>query len=65
MKVELKSEQLVAQPPRGGGFPLVPESDTVFSASGAHVEFFRDAQGAVTHFVVRTVEGDQRATRKR
>jgi hypothetical protein len=65
MKVELKGDQLIAQPPRGGGFPLVPESDTVFSGSGARVEFFRDAQGAVTHSVVRTVEGDQTGTRKR
>jgi hypothetical protein len=65
MKVELKGDQLIAQPPRGGGFPLVPESDTVFSGSGARVEFFRDPQGAVTHSVVRTVEGDQTGTRKR
>jgi hypothetical protein len=65
MKVELKGDQLVAQPPRGGGFPLVPESDTVFSASGARVEFFTDDKGGVTHFVVRTVEGDQTATRKK
>jgi hypothetical protein len=65
MKVELKGDQLIAQPPRGGGFPLVAESDTVFSASGARVEFFTDDKGAVTHFVVRTVEGDQTGTRKK
>jgi len=64
-KVEFHDDQLIARPPGGGGFPLVPESDTVFSASGARVEFFTDARGAVTHFVVRTVEGDQTGTRKR
>jgi hypothetical protein len=63
--VEFHDDQLIARPPGGGGFPLVPESDTVFSASGARVEFFTDARGAVTHFVVRTVEGDQTGTRKR
>jgi len=65
LSVQLKGDQLAAVPAAGGGFSLVPESETVFSAGGARVEFFRDAQGAVTHFIVRTVEGDMKATRKR
>jgi hypothetical protein len=28
------------------------------------LEFFKDAQGALTHFIVRTVEGDQKAVRQ-
>jgi hypothetical protein len=55
---------LMAQPPMGGSFPLTAESETVFNVAGAHVEFFKDPQGAVSHFVVTTVEGSMKATRK-
>jgi len=63
--VTRSGEGLVAKPPEGGGFVLVPESDTVFSVSGAKIEFFVDpATGRATRFVVKTVEGDQTAVRK-
>jgi hypothetical protein len=62
--VTLNGDQLTAHPPTGGGYPLVAESETVFSIAGARVEFFENAEGAVTHFVVSTVEGDQKAVRR-
>jgi len=62
--VDLVDGQLVAQPPFGGKYILMPESQTVFSVSGAKITFFVDASGQPTHFVVTTVEGDQRADRK-
>lgn len=65
MTVALSGTELVVQPPTGGKFPLVPETETMFTAAGAKVEFFKDDSGTVTHFVVSTVEGDQKGTRKR
>jgi hypothetical protein len=44
---------------------LVPLSDTSFSQSGNIILFVADAQGAITHFLIRTVESDERAVRKR
>jgi hypothetical protein len=60
---ELTGGQLKVTPPDGGGFVLVPESPTKFSASGAPVIFTVDAAGVATEFVVHTVEGDLRFTR--
>jgi len=59
-EVKFDGERLTAAPPGGGGYVLVPESDTAFSASGAPVIFHVDAKGVATDFVVHTVEGDQR-----
>ena len=60
----ITEEELTAAPAGGGGFVVVPESDTRFSASGAVVIFNVDAKGVVTDFVVRIVEGDQKYERK-
>jgi hypothetical protein len=58
--VVLENGRLFVVPPGGGGkLPLVAESDTTFSALGAPVIFRKDASGAITGFVIHTVEGDQ------
>jgi hypothetical protein len=64
-EVKFDGERLTAGPPNGGGYVLVPESDTTFSASGAPVIFHVDAKGVVTDFVVHTVEGDLKFERKK
>jgi len=56
--------RLFVVPPVGGRFPLIAESETRFSASGAPTVFRRDASGAVTGFTIHTVEGDQEFERK-
>lgn len=47
--------------------PLLPESDTRFSSTATTnaFEFVKDAQGNVTHLIVRGDAGEQRAVRKR
>jgi hypothetical protein len=46
------------------GAPLTPMSDTRFAwAAGNQLDFVRDAQGRVTHFVIIFVEGDMIARR--
>ncbi len=74
MKVEGKSipsmvvfenGRLYVVPPGAGKLPLIAESATRFSAIGAPVIFRTDASGAVTGFVVHTVEGDQQFERTR
>jgi hypothetical protein len=57
--------RLYVVPPGAGKIPLVAESDTRFSAFGAPVIFRKDATGAVTGFIIHTVEGDQEFERKR
>ena len=57
--------RLYVVPPGGGKMPLVAESETTFSALGAPVIFGRDTSGAITGFVIHTVEGDQEFERKR
>jgi hypothetical protein len=64
-EVKFDGERLTAGPASGGGYVLVPESDTTFSASGAPVVFHVDAKGVVTDFVVHTVEGDLKFERKK
>jgi hypothetical protein len=44
--------------------PLIPQSKTMFESTIAPVEFFLDAHGAVTHFVLHANEGDGRYDRK-
>jgi hypothetical protein len=63
--VVLENGRLYVVPPGGGKLPLVAESETKFSALGAPVIFRTDASGAVTGFVIHTVEGDQEFERKR
>ena len=63
--VVLEHGRLFVVPPAGGRFPLVAESETTFTASGAPAIFRRDASGAVTGFTIHTVEGDQEFERKK
>jgi len=58
-EVKFDGERLTAAPAGAGGYVLVPESNTTFSASGAPVIFHLDEKGLATEFVVHTVEGDQ------
>ena len=62
--VELVGPELTARAPAGGRYTLVPESPTVFYITGQRVEFFLDAQGLPTHFVMTIVEGEMKAIRK-
>jgi len=64
-EVTLNGDQLKAAPQDGGGFILVPDSPTTFSASGAPVIFHVGADGVPTDFVVHTVEGDLRFVRRK
>jgi hypothetical protein len=57
--------RLYVVPPGGGKMPLVAESETRFLALGAPVIFSKDASGAISGFVIHTVEGDQQFERKR
>ena len=62
--VEVVGNELSMKPPAGGRYTLVPESPTVFYITGQRVEFFLDASGWPTHFVMTIVEGDLKAIRK-
>jgi hypothetical protein len=62
--VVFENGRLYVVPPSGGKMPLVAESETTFSALGAPVIFRKDASGAITGFVIHTVEGDQEFERK-
>jgi len=62
--IELVGNELSARPPAGGRQILVPESSTVFFVTGQRLEFFLDANGSPTHFVLTIVEGDLKAIRK-
>jgi len=61
--ISVDEDHLVVELFGAGKIPLLTESDTKFSVAGQPVEFVKDAQGAVTHIVVRAVEGDIRAIR--
>ena len=58
-QVTLEGDRLKAAPPGGGGYVLIPDSETTFTASGTPVIFHVDAAGAAIDFVAHTVEGDQ------
>jgi hypothetical protein len=45
-------------------FPLVPQTNTRFDSTAATIEFFTDASGKVTHFILSAAEGDARYDRK-
>jgi hypothetical protein len=62
--VEVVGNELAMRAPGGGRYTLVPESSTVFYITGQRVEFFLDASGRPTHFVMTIVEGDLKAMRK-
>jgi hypothetical protein len=64
--VVLENGRLFVVPPVGGKFPIFAESETTFTVSaGAPLIFHKDARGAVTGFVIHTVEGLQEFERKR
>ena len=64
--VVLEHGRLFVVPPVGGKFPIFAESETTFVVSaGAPLIFHKDANGAVTGFVIHTVEGLQEFERKR
>ena len=44
--------------------PMIPLSNTTFSAVGARMEFVLDAKGQVDHAIFRIVEGDLKGVRK-
>jgi hypothetical protein len=44
--------------------PLIPQSATKFESTAAPVEFFMNANGAVTHFILTANEGQARYDRK-
>jgi hypothetical protein len=43
---------------------LDPVSASTFSLAGTLIEFVRDAQGRVTHFLIRMVEEETRGIRR-
>jgi hypothetical protein len=63
--VVLENGRLFVAPPGAGRIALFAQSETTFSGYGAPVVFRKDANGAVTGFVIHTVEGDQEFERKR
>jgi len=44
--------------------PATPLSETRFSLGGQRIEFVKDAQGNVTHYVTLYVEGDLRSVKR-
>jgi hypothetical protein len=64
--ITINSDLLFVQGLNEPKLPLVAQSDTRFmsTATPTGFEFFRDAQGRVTHVLVRGAAGDQRAPRK-
>jgi hypothetical protein len=62
--ISVAEDHLVVELFGAGKIPLSTVSETTFTVAGQPVEFAKDAQGRVTHLVVRAVEGDFRAIRK-
>jgi hypothetical protein len=62
--ISVAEDHLVVELAGAGKIPMSTVSETTFSVAGQPVEFVKDAQGVVTHLVVRQVEGDFRAVRK-
>ena len=54
---------MLFQPPSGGKFAPATVKIVFDWAAGAPIELGKDARGVVTHVIVRTVEGDQKAVR--
>ena len=61
--VSMSGDALFLDWDNGGPEHLVPLSETSFSMSGSVVEFFADDRGAITHLVIKTVEGIHTASR--
>jgi hypothetical protein len=63
--VSISGDALFLDLNRAGPEHLVPLSETDFSLSGTVIRFVADDAGVTTHFVMRTVEGEETAIRKR
>ena len=46
-------------------FPLIPQTETRFDSTAGTIEFYQDASGRVTHFILSAAEGDARYDRTR
>jgi hypothetical protein len=44
---------------------LDPMSETTFSLAGTLIEFVRDGQGPATHFLMKSVEGEDKGVRRK
>jgi hypothetical protein len=64
INITLTGDELFADVGGKDPQPMIPLSNTLFSAVGGRVEFVPDVKGAVTHMVYRAVEGDIKAVRK-
>jgi hypothetical protein len=65
--VSLAGDQVTLQRPGDKiGLPLAPIADThfVLIGGGADIEFIKDANGAMTQLIFRSVEGEARAVRR-
>ena len=45
-------------------FPLIPQTETRFDSTAGTIEFYLDASGRATHFILSAAEGDARYDRK-
>jgi hypothetical protein len=63
--ISLSGDALFIDYNKGGPEQLVPMSQTDFSLSGTVIRFVADDRGDITHLVVRMVEGEDVAVRKR
>lgn len=63
--VSLSGDTLFLNLDGTGPQELLAISETTFSQSGNVIQFVADGQGTVTHFLILTVEGEERAVRKR
>jgi len=57
-RMPFQGDQLMADVPGRGRGPMVPQSATHFSFSGATIEFVTNEKGEVPYFIVHVVEGD-------
>jgi hypothetical protein len=63
--VSVSGEALFLDLDRTGPQQLVAISETNFSQSGNVIQFVADGEGLIAHFLIHTVEGEERAIRKR
>jgi hypothetical protein len=63
--ISLSGDSLFLDIDRTGPQHLVPMSETNFSYSGTVIQFVANRQGAITHFLMHGVEGEDRADRKK
>ena len=63
--ISLSGDSLFLDIDRTGPQHLVPMSETNFSYSGTVIQFVANSQGAITHFLMQGVEGEDRADRKK